>query len=227
MLAESATNLNIPDGALALTYDDGPGGNTLDIAKFLAEMEVRATFFLIGRLIERQPKAVEELINLGHGVGNHTFSHPRMTGIVSDQGKLVSEVVATDRLIAKQIGGGPFFLRPPYGEWSPQVAQALNGSGDAAKYIGPILWDIDERDWQIGQQWRGWKKWTRKRCQNAYLAQIKKRKKGVVLLHSCCGLAEESAETLRLNRHRFELTRWLVPRLKKEGFVFRRLHELL
>lgn len=224
MLTESATNLNIPDGTIALTYDDGPGGQTIDIAKFLAEMKVRATFFLIGRLIEHHPKAVEELIDLGHGVGNHTFSHPHLTDVVRDQEKLVSEVVATDRLIAKHIGDGPFFLRPPYGEWSPEVARALNGSGDTAKYIGPILWDVDERDWQIGR-WSWGRRWTRRKCQNAYLAEIKKRKKGVMLLHSAS--AEESAATFGLNRNRFELTRWLVPRLKNEGFEFRRLNELL
>ena len=56
MLTESKTNLEIPDGTIALTYDDGPGGHTIDIAKFLAEMDVRATFFLIGRLIDATPQ---------------------------------------------------------------------------------------------------------------------------------------------------------------------------
>ena len=102
----------------------------------------------------------------------------------------------------------------------------LNGNGDTAKYIGPILWDVDERDWQIGQ-WSWGRKWTRERCQYAYLSQIKKRGKGVMLLHSSCGTAEASANTMRLNRHRFELTKGLILRLKDEGFDFRRLDELL
>jgi peptidoglycan-N-acetylglucosamine deacetylase len=226
MLTESRTKFNIPDGTIALTYDDGPGGHTIDIAKFLAEMQVRATFFLIGRLIELHSGSVEELIDLGHGVGNHTFNHLHLTAVAPDRGNFVREVAATDRLIAKHVGNGPFLLRPPYGEWSPQIARALNASSDTAKYVGPILWDVDERDWQIGR-WSWGRKWTQERCQHAYLAQIKKLKKGVMLFHSCCGTAEASAKTLQSNRHRFELTRWLVPCLKSEGFVFRPLNELL
>jgi peptidoglycan/xylan/chitin deacetylase (PgdA/CDA1 family) len=225
MLTESARKLNIAEGTIALTYDDGPGGYTVEIAKFLAQMQIPATFFLIGQLIERHLTAAQELVDLGHGVGNHTFSHPKMTQ-VRDETSLVAEVLATDRLIAKQIGDGPFLLRPPYGVWSPQVARALNGNGDTAKYVGPILWDVDECDWQIGRWRRRWF-WTLERCHNAYMAEIKRLKKGVVLFHSCCGTAEESTKTMQSNGDRFELTRLLVPRLKSEGFAFRRLDELL
>jgi peptidoglycan/xylan/chitin deacetylase (PgdA/CDA1 family) len=225
MLAESRVKLHIPDGTLALTYDDGPGGHTIEIAKFLAELQIPATFFLIGQLLERHPTAARELVDLGHCVANHTFSHPKMPE-VTDETTLVAEVLATERLIAKQVGDGPFLLRPPYGAWSPQVARALNGNGDTAKYIGPILWDIDERDWQIGRWRRRWI-WTLKRCHNAYRSQIERQKKGIVLFHSCCGIGEESAKTMRADRKKFELTRLLVPRLKSEGFAFRRLDELL
>jgi len=226
MLTATPTVLNIPEGTIALTYDDGPGGHTMDIAKFLAEMEIPATFFLIGRLIERQPQVVQELIDLGHGVGNHTFSHLSMPSVVRDGGDIVSDVIAADHLIAKQIGAGPFVLRPPYGEWSPEVAEALNANPDTAKYIGPVKWDIDENDWQMGRWRRRWI-WTLGRCRRAYLAEIKKRKKGTVLLHSCCGSIDESAKVKRINRRRLELTLWLIPKLKSEGFVFRLVSDLL
>ncbi len=56
MLTDSATNLNIPDGTIALTYDDGPGGHTIDIAKFLAEMNVRALSFSSDGLSSTSPR---------------------------------------------------------------------------------------------------------------------------------------------------------------------------
>ena len=224
MLTESPTKLNIPDKTLALTYDDGPGGFTIEIARFLAELHIPATFFLIGRLIQSHPNAIEQLIELGHGIANHTFTHPDLTA--EPQANFHWEFLETHRLIAKYIGDGPFFFRPPYGHWSPEVAKNINACPDAANYTGPILWDFDERDWHVGQ-WNGWRKWTAERCGNAYLAQIRKRQKGIVLLHSSCGIADESPKTLRLNANRYEVTRWLVPRLKDDGFAFRRIDQLL
>ena len=64
---------------LALTYDDGPNDpHTLRLLEVLAKHNVKATFFLIGRYVEQRPDIVREVVNAGHIVGNHTFSHPNL-----------------------------------------------------------------------------------------------------------------------------------------------------
>jgi peptidoglycan/xylan/chitin deacetylase (PgdA/CDA1 family) len=65
---------------LALTYDDGPNDpHTFRLLEILARHNVRATFFLIGRYVAQRPDIVRELIQAGHVVGNHTFTHPLLT----------------------------------------------------------------------------------------------------------------------------------------------------
>src|SRR6476646_2784937 len=64
---------------LALTYDDGPNDpHTLRLLEVLARHDVQATFFLIGRYVQQRPDIVRAIVNSGHIVGNHTFSHPNL-----------------------------------------------------------------------------------------------------------------------------------------------------
>jgi peptidoglycan-N-acetylglucosamine deacetylase len=65
---------------IALTYDDGPNDpHTLRLLEVLAKHSVRATFFLIGRYVKQRPDLAREIVNAGHVVGNHTFTHPLLT----------------------------------------------------------------------------------------------------------------------------------------------------
>src|SRR3981189_1045767 len=71
------TGLDRSSTQLALTYDDGPNDpHTLRLLETLAKQGVHATFFLIGRYVEQRPDIALELVNAGHVVGNHTFTHP-------------------------------------------------------------------------------------------------------------------------------------------------------
>src|SRR5215217_1924543 len=63
---------------VALTFDDGPGAERTDeILKILADENVKATFFVIGADIEKNPGQLEKIIAAGHEIGNHTFNHER------------------------------------------------------------------------------------------------------------------------------------------------------
>src|ERR1700691_5909277 len=65
---------------IALTYDDGPNNpHTLRLLEVLAKHGVQATFFLIGRYVQQRPEIARELVQAGHVVGNHTFTHPLLT----------------------------------------------------------------------------------------------------------------------------------------------------
>src|SRR5579863_6748937 len=73
------TFTGLPPGSkqLALTYDDGPNDpHTLRLLEVLAKHNVRATFFMIGRYVQLRPDIAREIVQAGHIVGNHTFTHP-------------------------------------------------------------------------------------------------------------------------------------------------------
>src|SRR6266478_224598 len=78
-LGRTFKGLKRPSKQLSLTYDDGPNDpHTLRLLEVLAKHNVRATFFLIGRYVEQRPDIVREVVNEGHILGNHTFSHPNL-----------------------------------------------------------------------------------------------------------------------------------------------------
>lgn len=65
---------------IALTFDDGPHYKyTAEILDILAEYDVKATFFVVGELAERYPELILRELADGHEVGNHTWSHPRLS----------------------------------------------------------------------------------------------------------------------------------------------------
>ncbi|MGA8500892.1 MAG: polysaccharide deacetylase family protein, partial [Candidatus Sulfotelmatobacter sp.] len=69
----------LPRGSrqIALTYDDGPNDpHTQRLLEVLAKHNVHATFFLIGRYVQQQSQIARAIVQAGHVVGNHTFTHP-------------------------------------------------------------------------------------------------------------------------------------------------------
>jgi len=71
-----------PDKVLYLTFDDGPSAYTQEILDLLAQYDAKATFFVIGRAADRQPELIEAIYAAGHGLGNHTYSHPSLRTIL-------------------------------------------------------------------------------------------------------------------------------------------------
>ena len=71
------------DGRIALTFDDGPVENTLKILEVLDKYQVKASFFCIGKNIEKNPEIFKLILEKGHFIGNHTWSHTRKMGFIS------------------------------------------------------------------------------------------------------------------------------------------------
>jgi peptidoglycan/xylan/chitin deacetylase (PgdA/CDA1 family) len=61
--------------AVALTFDDGPGGNTNEVLDLLAQHHIKATFCVIGRQVAGYPDAIRRIVAEGHTLCNHTWSH--------------------------------------------------------------------------------------------------------------------------------------------------------
>jgi peptidoglycan/xylan/chitin deacetylase (PgdA/CDA1 family) len=100
---------------VALTFDDGPDpAGTQAILDTLRSRDVPATFFLIGRDIAAHPDLARAIVNAGHELGNHSFSHERMIGVTPAW--VADEVEATDALIRTSGYTGEILFRPPNGK---------------------------------------------------------------------------------------------------------------
>lgn len=96
---------------VALTFDDGPTENVNEILPLLEKYNVKATFFLIGQDMEKFPQEAKKMVEAGHQVGNHTYSHNRM--IFKSPSFIKKEIEKTDQLIREAGYEGEIDFRPP------------------------------------------------------------------------------------------------------------------
>jgi peptidoglycan/xylan/chitin deacetylase (PgdA/CDA1 family) len=129
-------------GVVYLTFDDGPAPAwTPRVLELLARYRARATFFVLGRSAAAYPDLVRQEFAAGHGVGNHTWSHRRLTGLTD--GQLAAEVGATSAAIQRATGAPVRCLRPPYAAVDAASADRVRALG-----LRLVLWDIDTYDWR-------------------------------------------------------------------------------
>jgi len=127
---------------VALTFDDGPDARfTPAILDALEKYDVKATFFLLGSNIEKYPDLVKRIAKEGHLIGNHTYSHPKLTD-VSDE-TYHQEIEKTDALIQSLVGYKPRFFRPTYGAINENQVRWATEQG-----MMVIQWSIDTLDWK-------------------------------------------------------------------------------
>ena len=131
---------------VALTFDDGPTPFTPRVLDILAANQVKATFFCIGQQIEKHPEILQRIVDEGHIVGNHSFTHSEKIGFFS-RDEIIAEIASTDKLIAKIIGKKTSCYRPPFGATSPSIARALKATRHAV-----IGWNIRSLDTKISSE---------------------------------------------------------------------------
>lgn len=121
---KSFTGLTKTDAKIAcLTFDDGPHPTTLQLLNLLEKHRVKATFFCVGKQIEKHPDIFQKIIAQGHTVGNHSYSHSVFFGFFSSKA-VQREIQQTDALI-KHYGANPCGFRPPFGVLNPHIARAI------------------------------------------------------------------------------------------------------
>jgi peptidoglycan/xylan/chitin deacetylase (PgdA/CDA1 family) len=125
---------------IALTFDDGPSEFTLEVLALLKKYNAKATFFCIGKNIEKHPEIIKQIIEEGHLVGNHSYSHSKFFDFYNAD-KIIDELRRTDELLEKFTLKKINFFRPPYGVTTPSIRRALNITGH--KTIG---WNIRSLD---------------------------------------------------------------------------------
>lgn len=97
-----------------LTFDDGPGGRvTSEVLDVLKKEDVKATFFVVGKLVEANPDIIKRMYKEGHSIGLHTYSHKK--SIYNNEENFLSENLKTKQLIYDLTGYEATILRFPFG----------------------------------------------------------------------------------------------------------------
>ena len=124
---------------VALTFDDGPHPKvTKQVLDTLDRYNAKATFFMLGNRVQYYPEIALDVLNRGHEVGNHTWSHPVLPKLTETQ--VINEFTTTENAIISAIGQESTVFRPPYGSTT-----------DAINAIIPrdvAIWSIDTLDWK-------------------------------------------------------------------------------
>ena len=159
-----------PPRQVSLTFDDGPSAATTPrLLDQLRELEVRATFFVVGQNMENPQgfAIVKRIAEEGHQIGNHSYSHPDLTQLTAAQ--IEQEIKRTENLIGSLDNGVKLF-RPPYGFHNALVDETVVNLGYKS-----ILWNVSSLDWQPRYQNRRWV--------SHVLRQIQARRSCIVLVH--------------------------------------------
>lgn len=133
-------NQRIKEKKVAISFDDGPVENTLEILKVLDKYKVKAGFFCIGKNIKENPGIFKKIIEKNHLVGNHTYSHTRKMGALSVT-RIVWEIEKCNKIAEETAGIKMELFRPPFGVVNPKIQSALQKTG--MKSIG---WSIRSFD---------------------------------------------------------------------------------
>ncbi|UCZ55177.1 polysaccharide deacetylase family protein [Bacillus shivajii] len=126
---------------VSLTFDDGPDPiYTPQILDILKEKNVKATFFVVGKQIDKHPEMMQRIVNEGHSLGNHTLSHPRLPNETTAE--VSREIQLTQDKIAESVGRRPDLFRPPFGLLTRADEQLLHEYG-----LRIIIWSVDTLDY--------------------------------------------------------------------------------
>ncbi|MDH5174192.1 MAG: polysaccharide deacetylase family protein, partial [Elusimicrobiota bacterium] len=113
---------------IALTFDDGPDPKaTPKILNMLNKEGVKATFFVVGKMVEKYPELLTQVWKEGHDVGNHTYNHPDLTRLSKED--ILKELDKTRILVRKITGKDTYLFRPPGGRYDNKVIVATTLSG--------------------------------------------------------------------------------------------------
>jgi peptidoglycan-N-acetylmuramic acid deacetylase len=185
---------------LYLTFDNGyENGYTARILDILKEKQVPAAFFVTGHYVKDQPDLLKRMASEGHVIGNHSWSHPDMSGISESRMKIELEKVRAE--VEKLTSQKEMrYLRPPRGIFSDQVLAVSRELGYTS-----VFWSVAYKDWDTKQQ-HGW--------QYAYdhvMAQL--HPGAVILLHS---VSKDNAEALAK----------IIDDMRGQGYIFKSLDQM-
>ena len=126
---------------LALTFDDGPSAYTERLLDAFAAHGGKATFFVVGNMLEGREDVLRRMAAEGHEIGGHSWNHRQMTKLSEDE--LADQLMSTRANIYNITGVDSTMVRPPYGSCNDQVKAKAGELG-----IALINWSVDTLDWK-------------------------------------------------------------------------------
>lgn len=185
-----------------LTFDAGyENGYTSKILDVLKKHDVSATFFIVGNYVKTSPDLVERMVEEGHSVANHTYSHPNMSKIASTDA-FRKELEDLEKSFEKVTGQKmKKYYRPPQGKYNENNLKMANELG-----YKTFFWSLAYVDWYNDQQP------TKDEAFKKLLGRI--HPGAIVLLHSTSKTNSEVLDEL--------LAKW-----KEKGYTFELLDDLV
>jgi peptidoglycan/xylan/chitin deacetylase (PgdA/CDA1 family) len=139
----AAATSHCPSGTIALTFDDGPGEHTPAVLDALADKEVLAAFFVLGRNVDGSPSLVARAADEGHEIANHSYTHRDLEDLEEDE--IREEVLRTDQAI-RDAGAEPLpLLRPPFGHWDGPGGTVATAAASVG--YGIVTWTYSPTDY--------------------------------------------------------------------------------
>jgi len=175
-------NHKIEENKVAITFDDGPHPEfTPQVLGLLEKYNAKATFFCIGNEVEKYQSIVSTILEKGHTIGNHTYSHTRNFGFLSTE-KVKQELEDTNSLVKAIFNKSMCLYRPAFGVTNPRIKEAVKDLN-----LTSIGWSVRSLD-------------TTKRPKNMVVRRITKNlKKGdIILLHDTSAKSVAVLEQLLL-----------------------------
>jgi len=131
---------------VALTFDDGPKAPfTQHLLAALQTLGVKATFFVVGNSIEKEPDLLKQIADAGHELANHSYSHSDFTTLSDDQVR--AEVTKTQAAIWRYGQQRTPWFRPPGGNTDARVQGLLAELG-----VVTVMWTINAEDYTVLNQ---------------------------------------------------------------------------
>ncbi len=128
---------------LALTFDDGPhSGTTQRLLEILKKYHVRATFFVVGKMVDKYPELAQLEVDQGHEIANHTYHHFRFPSLTPQQ--IEDELVLGRDAIKRATRVDTRLFRPPGGEYDRRLVSIARKLG----YL-MVLWTADPGDYRL------------------------------------------------------------------------------
>lgn len=185
---------------ISLTFDDGPHEQkTKQILNILDRFDVKATFFVVGENVNAHPDIVDDIIERGHEIGNHTHHHKYLYG--KGRRCMELEIDLCDDELYNHSEYNAVTFRPPGGLYDANLMKIC-----AERGYSMILWSIDTRDWE-----------GKKASEIEAEIITNVRDGSIILMHDfICG-----------ESHTAEALESVIPKLKKLGYRFVTVSELI
>ncbi|MFE6401111.1 polysaccharide deacetylase family protein [Streptomyces alboflavus] len=128
--------------SMVLSFDDGPDPRyTTDILRVLRRHDARAMFFVCGEMAAAHPDLLRAMVDDGHVIGNHTWSHPLLPRL--SRASIRRQMERTCDIVDATVGRPPEWFRAPYGAWNRAAFELGAELG-----MEPLAWTVDTLDWR-------------------------------------------------------------------------------